>query len=273
MINNFVLYADGCYGVFIDWCLNNLTKPISEKDFPFNSRGSSHKHWANMLIEITNEPMFSAVGSLCHHQQLFKNNPHIANLVCLVTDENNEIWRCCNYIEKEEAWSAIFLPISYQDGHPSLSELDRRTLHYFGRNDLLSMERWQAREMLSFNILEHFKNNVAQQNLVINSLDYNKLVINITSIRDAFAQTIQDIFEFCNLKLYDPDFLPTVETAWQSLQRYKMLPNGAYKPHTLLSEAVIQAQLRQQGLELRCYNLNNFPNTRQELLELCEKGK
>ena len=33
------------------------------------------------------------------------------------------------------------------------------------------------------------------------------------------------------------------------------------RPHTLLSEAVTQAELRQKGIELKCYGLNKFPNS------------
>jgi len=258
MINNFIFYSVGSYGVFVDWCINNLTKQCTVDDLPFKPTGSSHNHPANMLFEINeHDNYFSAVGTTTHYVELFHNKPNINNLVIMLAKEEDEVWRISNYIEKEEKTSSVFLPINYQDANPTLDYLDRRTLQHFGRTDLLGMDRWQAREILSFGILDKFRDNIAQQNLMIDNLSYNKLVVYINELRDNFSATVKKIFDFCDLKLYDTNFLHKVGTEWSSKQKY-MHKN---RPHTLLSEAVKQAELRQKGIELKCYGLNKFPSS------------
>ena len=175
----------------------------------------------------------------------------------MLAKEQDEVWRISNYIEKEEKTSSVFLPVNYQDANPTLDYLDRRTLQHFGRTDLLVMDRWEAREILSFGILDRLKDNIIQQNLMIDNLAYNKLVVYIDELRDNFDATINKILNFCNLKLYDTNLLHKVGTEWSSKQKY-MHKN---RPHNLLSEAVIQAELRQKGIELKCCGLNKFPNS------------
>lgn len=265
MINNFIFYSVGSYGVFIDWCINNLTKQCTVDDLPFKPTGSSHNHPANMLFEINDQDnYFSAVGTTTHYVELFHNSPSINNLIIMLAREEDEVWRISNYIEKEEKTSSVFLPVSYQDANPTLDYLDRRTLQHFGRTDLLGMDRWEAREILSFGILDRLKDNIVQQNLMVNNLAYNKLVVYINELRDNFSATIKKIFDFCDLKVLDNSFLKQVEVEWASKQKYMHKDRA----HNLLSEAVIQADLRQQGIELNCYNLNEFPNSLHELKKL-----
>jgi len=266
VIENFIFYTAGSYGVFIDWCINNLTKHCTEDKLPFTSTGSSHNHiTCNMLFDISPKVnYFSAVGDTTHYVELFYNKPNIDNLIILLAREEDEVWRISNYLEKEEVTSSIFLPVSYQDANPTLDYLDRRTLQYFGRTDLLSMDRWVAREILSFGILDRLADNIVQQKLMIDNLAYDKLVVYIDELRDNFETTINKIFNFCNLKPYDQTFLHSVGVKWASKQKYM----HDTRPHNLLSEAVVQAKLRNNGIELACYNLNKFPNNESELRKL-----
>ena len=39
-------------------------------------------------------------------------------------------------------------------------------------------------------------------------------------------------------------------------------------PISLVAQAIIQKRLRDQGVELRCYGLNNWPKTSSELIKL-----
>jgi hypothetical protein len=50
MINNFIFYSVGSYGVFVDWCINNLTKPCTVDDLPFKPTGSSDNALTKFFI-------------------------------------------------------------------------------------------------------------------------------------------------------------------------------------------------------------------------------
>jgi len=94
-----------------------------------------------------------------------------------------------------------------------------------------------------------------------------------------FGSTLQKMIEYCGLTR-DPHTNPDVfYSAWFASQQYILyefhttqqilnnLNNNdfAWQPISIMAEALIQAKLRQQGWEIACYQLNQFPTCTKDL--------
>lgn len=141
------------------------------------------------------------------------------------------------------------------------------------------LQPWEFREWFSLyypKVLVDWSNSV---NLIDNSflpVSGNDILYNTTT-------TLLKIIEFCNLTV-NKDLTPFVEE-WQSKQQYILqeyktvctIVDCAIKkqPYTwtdlnIIAESIVQQRLRQQGFEIKCNGLNQFPTNSLDLHALLE---
>jgi len=143
------------------------------------------------------------------------------------------------------------------------------------------MQRWEQRELLSFII----KNNIPEFLTAKDHKLENWLLITPEDILTNLPSTIQRIINYLNLTFID-DGIDEFYTQWRSKQQYildryqliqDIVTNTLDKKYfiwedlDLQLEAIIQYKLQAKGFNLKCFGLNKFPNTSENLYKLLVK--
>jgi hypothetical protein len=136
------------------------------------------------------------------------------------------------------------------------------------------MQPYEIREALSYNLDE------AHDYLqVVKQKQHNWLCVTPDDILYNFKNTVITMLDYCGLTLDPHCGLDSFYTKWFEKQQYivkefetiqmilKSLQGRPYHWSSLsiMGEAIVQHALRTQGIEIACYNLNQFPTTTQEL--------
>ena len=106
--------------------------------------------------------------------------------------------------------------------------------------------------------------------------------LDISQLRNNFEETVKRLCDFCNVE-YSTDTVGYIKTQWILSQPHlykdsivnsiinNIVDNKNFvlaDKLSLIDEAYIQYKLRDQGIELKCYNLNEFPKTNAKFQEL-----
>jgi hypothetical protein len=108
--------------------------------------------------------------------------------------------------------------------------------------------------------------------------------IEIGQLRDNFVETITKLFEKLNLPIIRNN-IDFIYTEWDKLQYFKNKDKQVkdivdavlndidldFGELSIIDEAEIQRQLRNNGREIKCYNLNIFPTNTADLKKLLTK--
>ena len=141
------------------------------------------------------------------------------------------------------------------------------------------MQSWELREWLSLFYTTWVQEWIDAKNTVPESwlvIDPNQLIVNYHAV-------VEQCIQHCGMK-YVPNY-PADVTArtWCSKQaevykQYQILntivdcvikgESYEFAPLNLIAQAIIQKRLRDQGYNLACFNLNDFPTNTQELHRL-----
>lgn len=142
------------------------------------------------------------------------------------------------------------------------------------------MQIWELREWLSIFYTQWVTEWINSASLV----DDKFLVISNLSLLNDPAKSWREIISHC--KLTETSTLDTFATKWSAAQQYIVdefnlldsiidctlsQTNFTWAPVSILAEAIIQKRLRDLGYEIKCYNLNTFPNNTKTLYSLLEK--
>lgn len=144
------------------------------------------------------------------------------------------------------------------------------------------MEPWELREWLSM----FYPKWVTEWINIESVIPAQSLIINNTDILKDISTQFVKIADFCSLSIkYEYD---NFAKEWLSKQQYILdefqlinaitdaTLNGIFldwhdKQLCFLSEAIIQKRLRSKGYELKCFELNTFPNNSKALYNILEK--
>jgi hypothetical protein len=149
------------------------------------------------------------------------------------------------------------------------------------KQNFFDLERWEQRELLSIHYPEMIES--LTQTPSIN--DEELLVVKMSSIlSDDVINLARKIIEHCDLPLknhIDAELRKShlnMISNQKSLKIYDDITNVVeaciarknidIPDLTLFAESMIQKLLRDKGLEIRCYSLNEFPKTTVELIKL-----
>ena len=217
----------------------------------------------------------------CHTENMLWYN----NNVTKCFDEKNDI--NVNHIEQNniQDFQGVFSKNLNEHILFRLKESSKHLVKHWHKNSIHDMEIWELREFLSLYLHEEWIN--VHQNLSILNKEFpNVVFLEIGQLRDRFAETIISLLKSINLKQIRHD-IDYVFKNWINLQQFKnrdlevrdivncVINNKDSSWHQLsiIDEATIQRQLRNNGWEIQCFNLNIFPTSTETLKPLLYKIK
>ena len=282
MKNTFIVFNGGSYGTFIEWILNYFSDSEFPRDFPFTESGSSHKFVGNNNLNMSGciqyvesnknysfvrvhpktDKFSNIIDSLEYINQNFKK------VIYLTPTVDSIAWNINNKLEKNysEGWLTYFEDLV-------LTNI-KKWGNYQNINDL---EMWELREFLSLFIYDQHCAETELSNVSMFTEKFSKMfVMPIDDLRDNFKDSIILLLEYCEINPIDIDKISEIHSAWIPRQ-YHMYKDTIIKniidntlnqreydwsEHqlTLVDESLIQYYLRKQGIQLKCYELNKFPN-------------
>jgi hypothetical protein len=271
-----VLFHPGSYGTYLSWAVYTYSElNVSERlESPIGNFGSAHLFRDDSGYDVI-RPM--------HYTQDFVR----AKNVILVTPDferlleylDNQIQK--NYNNNIDELAIVTFPPEYK----KVIEDQWNTK---------KIDFWQKREYISFFIGDFFKTNKEYYTLLFSSehsnliqpVNSNTITISSNEILFDLKNLIHKIFNFYNLKpIKTIDELETIHQEYlnkqNNINKYQItseivssiIENNKYKIEnlTIIDEAWIQHRLRQQGYEIKCYQLNKFPDCTSDLHKLLEK--
>ena len=287
MKNICITYGAGTYGTFLQWAMYRFSELYQSTnlivpDLPFNDNGNSHLFVGNHLQNTIsfkqailsyihsnkNHPIVrihpkgnevdNVLDSLEYVSKNFKKGIHLTPTVDSIA------WDINNKFEKiwEDGWLV------------NQEKLYQHNLKGWNKNSLADMEKWELREFLSFFIYpQHVNEN--QLNQLPERLT-NIKIVPITELRDNLKDTLLAILDYCELAPANLDKFEEVRTGWIQRQYHcnkdslikqivdSVMLDTKYdwkgEELTLVDEALVQYYLRENGLEIKCNNLNKFPS-------------
>jgi len=274
------MYSAGTYGTFVEWCLHYFAGNI-DTELPFTSTGSAHKYRGCQLHGINSWRTFvkyPTADIVRTHLKLSKSDSVINNIqeiadsvehaILLHPTHNTTILTVNNKYEK--VWGTGWLK--------SMNHTFAHRLKGWGSENVDDLQRWQLRDFLSTYILDEFNNDTALNEILTYSHP-NLTKVSIEQLIKNFEPTICILLGLCGLPVVRTDF-DRIYREWISVQSHinkdqlvaDIVANVAHDQEfewqglTLVDEAFVQMRLRDlHNLELRCYNLNEFPVSTQEL--------
>lgn len=297
-----VSFPAGAYGTYLLWLIYTLT---STDDIvpPFKRHGNSHNFYTLMrkknipifqdilTVNLNNTKIHNNVYLLKNHPKTLKTHSMEKTLnslqsmfkkVLLVYPSKSNYLLCIhNFLYKTiDPGQTIFTgPNStfYQkdiyDNYPDAQNIEPDNL-----------PDWLLREYFSFNIFPSWEDQV-EWFFPENYKNKNVLTIETSNLLYDLETTLETIKDFYNLKWTKniKEILP-IHKENLSLQKYlhldllceKILDNFFNnKPYswnskdlTIISQAYIQKKLRDNGYELQCYNLNDFPTSTENIKKI-----
>ena len=288
MKNTCILFNGGSYGTFVEWCLNYFSNLMFDESLPFTEIGNSHRFVGNQLININGclryvdsqynysfvraHPVTQQDDDIIINLQYINNN--FNKIIFLSSTVDTMAWNINNKFEKiyPHGWLKEF-ESAFSDN-----------LQQWNCNGLNQMADWEEREFLSINIYEqHLSEIKFDKHQYIKDTFSKFQFVTIDLLRDNFKDTVLSLLEYCNLEVVRVNKFDYVYQEWIKLQHHcnkdqliktiiASIINNTYYDWadyklTLVDEALIQYYLREQHIEIKCYNLNTFPTNTTELKE------
>ena len=289
MKNICITYGGGTYGTFLEWAMYRFSElykstDLIVPDLPFNDNGNSHRFRGNMPQNheagsffqsilpymqsnknhtiVRFHPKFREVDNLLDSLEYVSKN--FKKVIHLTSTVDSVAWTINNKFEKTTIGSWLVYK----------QHLYQHDLKGWNKNRLADMEQWELREFLSFfNDPQHVyetQNNPLPERLT------NIKIVPITELRDNLKDTLLAILDYCELAPANLDKFEEVRTGWIQRQYHcnkdslikqivdSVMLDTKYdwkgEELTLVDEALVQYYLRENGLEIKCNNLNKFPS-------------
>jgi len=264
----FTLFTPGAYGTFISWCVYSFSE--------LNMSGDV----ISPIIKHTNSAHGFRSPGITYVQPTHDiDEESLTNLklnyILIECDKEKMI----NYMDNQFQKHNLSDTLTYLNNlHPEFSE----KLKYFWGNT----ETWTLRELLSFFLNETMANARHQiENFHAQLQQNNCYKINPENFLLNVENELEKLLLFFNLKknsnfnllnYHVSEFLELQQNFNKNFQIDKFVDDTinnkeGYIPNlTIFDEAWIQYKLRAKGIEIKCYNLNKFPNNSLDLYKLLE---
>ena len=257
-----------------------------------NEKNPIHLNRYNRILpELDTDNIYQLHPSITRDLDQFEDIDQLDHqIVWLHTSNENFAWSLNNFFFKmipnfKDYFTKSFLssnesiPIDYQsilfsDHTKSLQTHWPQT--FYPHNDQL--HTWIIREYLSLRIRETFNKTLFPMIRLNNMLN-----VNMKQLVDNFESTVNNILNYFKLPIARQNVdLLDLQTKWLATQPYvnkdqlindiidSVLNNTQleWNSLTIVDEAIIQCILREQGYELKCHGLNDFPTNSKQLREL-----
>jgi hypothetical protein len=285
-----IAFNGGAYGTYLEWCLTIITN-AQDICSPFTKVGSSHQFagihlnnmdgWTNYINSGQNHPLVRLHPKTQKTESLSSNLDYICNtaksVVYLYPDPDSVLLCINNYMTK--VWSDWW---SKQLSHFIDINLIYQNWPVAANTSVDQIPTWVKREFLSFYLMPAWFDQVEWNHLTRWS-NPKACIVTIQELLFNFEDTIKKVSQHCSLNLVRPisDLLPYHQ---QNLELQLHLDqdqlckniidstvagsNFEWNVLPLASEAWIQWQLRNLGLEIQCDGLDIFPTNSVHLKEL-----
>jgi|MDTE01.1.fsa_nt_gb hypothetical protein len=129
------------------------------------------------------------------------------------------------------------------------------------------LENWELRESISLQFMQWFVPEMIEQWQTAENLGFT--CINTQNIFAYYPQVVDNIIETigCNItdldlyRQYVQKWFDGQNKIWDDWHSYKEYKQGTGRlTGDIVQEAMIQYNLRERGIELKCYGLNEFPD-------------
>jgi len=290
-----IAFSAGAYGTYLEWALNTLICDDEIKD-PLTNLGNSHdsvfglhvKHIDGVLeyLQSNNNRTTIRFHPKNTKDESLKDNLELTltrfeQMIMIYPDKNHEIMCANNRMTK--IW------------RPDI-DIYQGPLAYMNFNDiynnfpidpsipLAEIPIWIRREHMSYNFFKACRSQVEWYFPDIWGHP-RCLIITVAEILHEFEKVIKKIFNFWNKKQIRPtkDIMPIhhkMLIAQKNLGQDQLchdiinsviFKNGnmTWGQLPLASEAWIQQTLRNHGIEIRCHELNIFPQDTESLKKIC----
>ena len=287
-----IAYNGGAYGTYLQWAINSLvdTQPLHD---PYTSVGNSHnsKFKSNFSDNINLDSFLKNTNidekfPIIRLHPKDKENPclkknlesilnHTSHLILIYPDRSHELFCVCNYMTKIWKTHHYDGPMKYIDHNDIYKNYTISC-----DTELQNIPLWIQREHMSFNLFSSWHDQVEWYFPDVWSHE-RALIITTKDLLENFQDTMKKILRFWNKQpVRDISDLLPLHNKMLSLQTNlgkdqhcqdvidSVLNNN---PHwhwgelCLPSQAWIQYQLRSQGYELMCQDLNHFPTNTTDL--------
>ena len=264
-----VIFPPGAYGNFLSSCLYMFTE-LSDSDynFKFGSGGNSHDIRSNKdyrsKIQITHMPYLP---------EFDENKMSPDKTVIILPDQKHLLDYCDNNYIKTFAGNLL---VCVQDMFPA-STINEK-LEKFNSN-LECFDNWQMREYISFWI-DDFLLTGFPTDLYSNINGYQISSLELFNVD--FVQTFSRAASYVGCNVINTQDLVTHHKKFVELQKFNNIQlkceqwvndilsgkNCESPCVTIFDEAYVQHLLRKSGVEIKCYQLNNFPRNSKDLYSL-----
>jgi hypothetical protein len=287
-----IAFNGGAYGTYLEWVLNTLISkdPIQK---PFTALGNSHNSkFGKHLIDM--EGFTKYINSNCVyatarvHPKTKKNESiavnldhmcnHVDRVLLLYPDRSHQLMCICNYMTK--VWSGHY----YDGGMSYLNPQDILKNYPVDPNiNLKEIPNWIMREHMSFNLFQSWQDQVEWY--FPDRWQHPKAkVITTKDLLDDFESTLEKIMYFWNkekvreiadLRIYHDEMLSMQQHLGKDqlceniiLSLLDQYDSFFWGDICMISQSWIQHQLRNLGYEIRCHDLNDFPQDTSQLKAL-----
>ena len=296
MIN--IFFVPGMFGSTIEFCITNFTHDYQSKPGSPNSYiqddGSLHSYSkqfhptstdlykqlasVNTNAKVINTPIYPTVDKhFPELLELLKGNKSFAknkNILLYATNFSAAELNMFFQYEKIAIGLKLGLDIFFHS-NDSLKQWNSKYSHWS------ELETWELREWFSIFYPGWLQEWIDSKN----SIDDNFLSISNTDFLYNTKRELYKIFKHCGLTPRQNNIDNFIKM-WHNKQKYiinqqefcnnavENTINNKYQHWNTLNfiqEAVIQKKLRDKGYEMRCWNLNQFPNNTEQLHNLLEK--
>jgi len=288
-----IAYNGGAYGTYLEWVLNSLLKDEPLR-LPFTTKGNSHAsklghHLGNMsgfrkYINSDNTFVTARIHPKTEKTHNLKVNleyilDHVSRMIFLYPDRSHELMGVSNYMTK------IWLGHYYENAMAYINPDDiYNNYDVDPATDLKDLPVWIQREHMSFNLFDAWRDQV-EWYFPDQWRHDRAMIITTRELFDDFENVLQQIENFWG-RSYKKNLAEMMHAHSQMIALQPHLDkdrlcaeivDSAINPEQstiefgdidLVSQAWIQRQLRNNGYEMKCQDLNDFPIDSNQLRSL-----
>jgi hypothetical protein len=291
-----ILFVPGAFGSMLEWGIRSYSSNYADPLIEVKDDGSMHIHnkmyhpisYSDLIaIDAITDPMcitttIYPMGDY-HSNDIveFFNNPKFDNSNRILLDVPNadvaELILLMQYykisIGLEKTLDSIF---NNDIAKHNIVNWNTQYTHWS------EMQPWELREWFSIFYPTWISEWVNTSDLI----NENWLVINPMDLVNNYTDVVKRTIEFCKLNYIANEQADVISKIWCAKQLpiimgyniinqivEKTIKNESFSWDKLniIHEAIIQKKLRDNGYEIKCYNLNNFPCSSLELYGLLDQ--
>jgi len=291
-----ILFVPGAFGSMLEWGIRSYSSNYADPLMEVKDDGSMHIHnkmyhpisYSDLIaIDAITDPMcitttIYPMGDY-HSNDIveFFNNPKFDNSNRILLDVPNadvaELILLMQYykisIGLEKTLDSIF---NNDTAKHNIVNWNTQYTHWS------EMQPWELREWFSIFYPTWISEWVNTSDL----MNENWLVINPMDLVNNYTDVVKRTIEFCKLNYIANEQADVISKIWCAKQLPIIMENNiinqivektiknesfSWDKLNIIHEAMIQKKLRDNGYEIKCYNLNNFPCSSLELYGLLDQ--